>query len=170
MRKLGFNEGVAVVVGLLVVGGFFLFLNPSTAVKINDSGDAVVSGEVAVIAGLQEALQGNNVTELIVEDIALGTGREAVSGDRISVHYVGILTDGTQFDSSVDRGVPFEFILGGGQVIQGWDEGLVGIKEGGRRILVIPPELGYGEVAVGSIPPNSVLLFEVLLVEILTEA
>ena len=85
------------------------------------------------------------------------------------MHYVGVLTDGTQFDSSVDRGIPFEFALGLGEVINGWDQGLVGMKEGGRRILVIPPDLGYGENAVGSIPSNSVLIFEVLLVEITTE-
>ncbi|MGH2710668.1 MAG: FKBP-type peptidyl-prolyl cis-trans isomerase [Actinomycetota bacterium] len=95
-------------------------------------------------------------------DTNCGDGAEAVSGKSVSVHYVGTLEDGTQFDSSRDRGTPFEFQLGGGQVIAGWDEGIEGMKVGGVRELTIPPDLGYG--ASGSppvIPPNATLLFEV---------
>lgn len=106
------------------------------------------------------------VTELIVEDLKVGTGAEAVAGKKISVNYKGTLTNGTQFDSSYDRGQPFEFTLGSGQVIQGWDQGFAGMKVGGKRKLTIPPDLGYGSRDMGTIPPNSVLIFEVELLEV----
>jgi len=96
------------------------------------------------------------------EDMVVGTGEEATSGRMVEVHYTGWLTDGTKFDSSKDRGQPFSFPLGAGRVIKGWDEGVAGMKVGGKRKLTIPPELGYGSRgAGGSIPPNSTLVFEV---------
>lgn len=102
----------------------------------------------------------------VVEDITVGTGETAVAGRRLSVHYVGTLTDGRVFDSSRDSGVPFSFVLGAGGVIRGWDEGLVGMREGGRRLLIISPEYGYGNRGVGSIPPDSTLIFEVELLDV----
>jgi FKBP-type peptidyl-prolyl cis-trans isomerase FkpA len=105
---------------------------------------------------------GATVTELKKEDSKIGTGAEAVTGKSVSVHYTGWLTDGTKFDSSKDRGQPFSFQLGAGQVIKGWDQGVVGMKVGGIRKLTIPPELGYGARGAGSvIPPNATLVFEV---------
>lgn len=96
------------------------------------------------------------------QDKALGDGDEAVAGQPVSVHYTGWLTDGTKFDSSVDRGTPFDFPLGGGRVIKGWDEGVAGMKIGGKRVLVIPAELGYGDQGAGGlIPPGATLIFEV---------
>jgi FKBP-type peptidyl-prolyl cis-trans isomerase len=99
-----------------------------------------------------------------VRDVTLGTGEVAEAGDVITAHYVGKLTDGRVFDSSRDRGTPISFMLGTGQVIKGWDEGLKGMKVGGTRVLTIAPEYGYGDRAVGPIPANSTLIFEVELV------
>lgn len=96
------------------------------------------------------------------EDLVVGSGAEAVAGKTVSVHYTGKLTDGTKFDSSLDRGDPFSFRLGAGQVIKGWDQGVAGMKVGGKRMLTIPPELGYGARGAGGvIPPNATLVFEV---------
>ena len=104
---------------------------------------------------------------LIYTDTEVGTGAEAVSGKSVSLHYTGWLQEpggqkGKKFDSSVDRGQPFGFRLGGGQVIKGWDEGVAGMKVGGKRTLIIPSELGYGARGAGGvIPPNAILIFEV---------
>ena len=105
---------------------------------------------------------------LEIEDMEVGTGIEAANGDRVTVHYTGWLTDGTKFDSSIDRGQPFVFSLGAGQVIQGWDRGVRGMQVGGIRKLTIPPDLAYGDRPVGGglIPANSTLVFEVQLLEI----
>ena len=113
------------------------------------------------------AWQSNAMEALKKEDVAVGTGAEAKAGDTISVHYTGTLTDGTKFDSSLDRGQPFEFKLGVGQVIQGWDIGVAGMKVGGKRKLTIPPELAYGPSGAGPlIGPNSTLVFEVELLAV----
>ena len=107
-----------------------------------------------------------NASELDITITAAGTGMVAEVGMRVKVHYTGTLLDGTIFDSSVPRKKPFEFILGKGQVIQGWEKGILGMKVGEKRKLVIPPELAYGERGSGaSIPPNSALIFEVELVD-----
>lgn len=99
---------------------------------------------------------------LVIEDIIVGSGEEAVTGHTVSVHYTGWLSDGTKFDSSKDRNEPFEFPLGSRWVIAGWDEGVLGMKSGGVRKLTIPPQLGYGAAGAGGvIPPNATLLFEV---------
>ncbi len=101
-----------------------------------------------------------------IEDLVAGEGRQAKKGDDVTVHYTGWLTSGEKFDSSLDRSEPFTFHLGGGQVIKGWDQGVVGMKVGGKRRLVIPPEMGYGGRPVGSIPANSTLIFEVELLKV----
>ncbi len=107
-----------------------------------------------------------NVTELQSEVITKGTGAKPTSGQTVKVHYTGWLTDGTKFDSSVDRGQPFEFELGTGKVIAGWDKGVAEMQVGEKRKLTIPASLGYGDRAVGPIPANSTLVFEVELLGI----
>jgi len=104
---------------------------------------------------------------LKIDELAAGDGVSARRGQRVSVHYTGWLTDGKKFDSSLDRGQPFAFTLGAGEVILGWDDGVAGMQVGGKRRLTIPPELGYGRRGIrGVIPPNAILVFEVELLGI----
>ncbi len=107
------------------------------------------------------------MSELIIEDLTVGSGDEAVAGKTVIVHYTGWLTNGSKFDSSKDRNDPFDFRLGAGQVIRGWDQGVAGMKVGGKRKLTIPPEMAYGSRGAGGvIPPNATLVFEVELLAV----
>jgi len=109
-----------------------------------------------------DVYNGSKVTELIINDIQEGSGDEAAPGMLVTVHYTGWLVNGSKFDSSKDRNEPFTFPLGAGRVIQGWDQGVAGMKIGGKRELIIPPHMGYGASgAGGAIPPNAALRFEV---------
>ena len=127
-------------------------------------GDAGFAPELGVdLESMTETASG-----LQYQDLTVGGGATAQAGDSVSVHHTGWLKDGTKFDSSVDRGEPFKFQLGAGQVIPGWDEGVVGMRVGGKRKLVIPPELGYGERGAGGvIPGGATLIFDVELLEVL---
>ena len=136
----------------LLTSAFFIVL---AAVSCSKGGPTKVSGSgVTTPSGLQ------------YWDIVTGSGAAAVAGKQVKVHYTGWLTNGEKFDSSVDRGQPFDFVLGTGRVIKGWDEGVAGMKVGGKRQLRIPPELAYGSHAMRSIPASSTLIFDVELLEV----
>lgn len=113
-----------------------------------------------------DAGEQGEVTELQIEEVVEGDGEEARAGDTVTVHYVGRIYNGKQFESSREIGEPITFPLGQGVVIPGWDEGLQGMREGGQRKLVIPPDMAYGERGVGPIPPNATLEFDVELLEV----
>jgi len=150
------NFAIAVLIGVLVLGVFAYFIfglndMPASTKTTSDTPPASTKASDANVK---------------VEDLKVGTGPAVKSGDTVVIDYTGTLANGTKFDSSLDRGQPFETQIGVGQVIKGWDLGVVGMKVGGERKLTIPPELGYGDQAQGSIPPNSVLIFDVMLREI----
>ncbi len=115
---------------------------------------------------LDASSSSGKLIKLVVDDVRVGSGEEVQVGDTVTVHYTGTTQDGVRFDSSHDRGTPFTFMVGEGKVIQGWEKGLLGMKVGGERILVIPAEMAYGNRQVGLIPPNSPLVFIVELLEI----
>lgn len=144
-RRLMIGFSLVVVLGLI---GWIIYSNLSKDTNVNDSFTTTSSG-------------------LQIQDVIIGDGSIVQPGNTVSVHYTGWLEDGTKFDSSIDRGEPFEFLLGAGRVIKGWDEGVVGMRVGGKRILIIPPELGYGDIGSGStIPPGATLKFEVELLAV----
>ena len=148
MKNLETREWIAVIISVFVLGFFFVF------------GRELIS----ILTGKSTA-NTEQTSTLQMKDVIVGTGSEAVSGKRLTVHYTGMFTDGKVFDSSLERNEPFPFTLGAGQVIKGWDVGLVGMKVGGRRILIIPSDYGYGSNDYGPIPGGSTLVFEVELLK-----
>ncbi len=147
---------VVVVCGILVVAGM---RKPAT--ENNTMPNNQANQQTSPPASVEPTQGGLQIT-----DETVGTGAEATNGATLTMNYIGTLTDGTKFDSSYDRNQPFNFTLGAGQVIPGWDQGIAGMKVGGKRKLIIPPSLGYGSQAAGSIPPNSTLIFEVELLDV----
>lgn len=148
------NQRIAILVILLlaILGGAYLVF-----------GDRIFAGQ----SETSQADMISTASGLQYQDTLVGSGATAKPGDTVSVHYTGTLTDGTKFDSSLDRNQPFEFTIGAGRVIAGWEEGLVGMNVGGKRKLVIPPALGYGAAGAGGvIPPNATLFFEIELLAI----
>lgn len=110
--------------------------------------------------------ENKNESGLGIDIVTEGTGAEAVNGKTVAVHYTGKFEDGTVFDSSIQRGTPIEFVLGAGMVIQGWEQGILGMKVGEKRVLTIPSDLGYGEFGAGPIPGGATLIFDVELVDV----
>ena len=136
--------------------------NSQTASDSGSDGTAPADSGESVTTQKQETEAG-----LVIEDIKEGAGAEATNGSRVSVHYTGTLTDGKKFDSSHDRGTPLQFELGAGQVIKGWDQGVLGMKVGGKRKLTIPSDLAYGDRGIANvIPPGATLIFEVELMDV----
>ena len=141
---------------ILLVTFWGIFIMASAFAQSNNSAPTKVDGKPTTTP-----------TGLQYWDITVGKGAAAVAGKPVKVHYTGWLTDGKKFDSSVDRNEPFSFPLGGGQVIKGWDQGVAGMKVGGKRQLKIPPDLGYGARGAGGvIPPNATLIFDVELLDV----
>ncbi|MBC7541835.1 MAG: FKBP-type peptidyl-prolyl cis-trans isomerase [Candidatus Sericytochromatia bacterium] len=153
----GWDEGVAT---MQAGGKRILTLPPTLAYGRRGAGGAIPPD--STLRFEVELLEVKSLPPLGKEDVTVGEGQTAKAGQRVQVHYTGKLADGTVFDSSVPRGQPFEFVLGVGQVIKGWDMGVEGMQVGGKRNLTIPPHLGYGARGAGpTIPPNSTLQFEV---------
>ena len=146
---------LVVVLGFFGIGGFSFF----------GSSSPQAAGQNPAQAFLVQVNQNGGVTQLVGEDVSVGTGDAVAPGDTVTVNYTGLLTNGTVFDSSDSHGAPFTFTVGAGQVIPGWEQGLIGMKEGGTRLLAIPPSLGYGANAYGPIPANSTLIFQIQLVK-----
>jgi peptidylprolyl isomerase len=164
-------------VALVAVGGYFVFKIPSPDLNqplqeasLSDNIESVdtntLGAETSVASEAGSTTSTNMNEKLEILDEVVGTGTEAVNGKSVTVNYSGTLTNGTKFDSSYDRNEPFTFNLGAGEVIAGWDQGVAGMKVGGKRKLTVPPSLGYGSVDLGTIPPNSTLIFEVELLKV----
>ena len=153
MKKLSRNQTIGVFVAIFVTG-YILF-----------GGQFIGLFAQQTNSDQQQNMQPTQ-SGVTINNVVTGTGAIAEKGDIVTVNYVGKLLDGKVFDSSIDRGQPFTFQLGVGQVIRGWDEGLLGMRVGGKRILTIGPDYAYGNQAVGPIPPNSTLVFEVDLLNV----
>lgn len=163
MSKTGIT--IALIILLMVGVGSYLVLTKTPPHSTGNTGQTAMADQ-SNSTNSTENQTASPSAGLQIEDIKVGSGPAVKSGDTVVINYTGTLLDGTKFDSSYDRGQPFTTQIGVGQVIKGWDEGVVGMKVGGKRKLTIPPDLAYGDQAVGSIPPNSTLVFEVELMGI----
>jgi peptidylprolyl isomerase len=183
---------ILIVIVVLIIGGvgtYFIMNQKNPNIKsitsdpnvfrpVTQTPDQTVVASTSTPSPVPSIVQTQTLEDgLKIEDIKLGDGKEVKSGDSIAINYIGTLPDGTKFDSSYDRGIPFQTVIGVGRVIKGWDEGVVGMKVGGRRRLTIPGDLAYGENGIQArdaqgnvikdkyvIPPNSILIFDVELV------
>ncbi len=161
------KQSKSLIVAIVIVGLIALVALATCSPESDDSATTETPATTPEPVAEDTPAAADDVTELQIEDVVVGTGDEAVKGTTVTVHYTGWLTDGTKFDSSVDSGQPFEFPLGAGYVIPGWDEGVAGMKVGGKRTLTIPPEMGYGAAGAGGvIPPNATLIFDVELLAV----
>lgn len=171
MKKLEKNEKTAIFVSLAIILFFFAtasvigFVSKENIIEEEGLNENSASLKQLTIETEKTSKTIDNNMKII--DTLIGEGEKAVAGKIITVHYTGNLGDGTKFDSSLDRGQPFKFILGAGQVIQGWEKGFDGMKVGGKRSLVIPAELAYGDAGAGGvIPPGATLYFDVELLAV----
>jgi peptidylprolyl isomerase len=180
-KKVGLRVTLAVVAVVALVGAVYLFSGDDDASTTTSTSSTVAAGATTTVdpnaptttvpPKPEVSVPGANVDELKVTVLREGTGTGAVAGDTISVHYVGVLsTDGTEFDNSYDRGEPITIVLGAGQVIEGWDQGLVGAKVGSQLQLDIPADLAYGDTGQGDIPPGASITFVVDVMEIVPAA
>lgn len=164
--------GVFLIVCLLTAGAILVYGKNNPGSAPTDNKDQILSGFDKIESSGNNAQSMNTskfpeVKELLIEDVTVGTGSAVKQGDTVEVNYLGTLLDGTKFDSSYDRNQTFSFTVGGGQVIQGWEKGLIDMKTGGKRKLTIPSNMAYGPAGAGGIiPPNAPLIFEIELVSI----
>jgi len=172
MIGIGFSVVfMAIALYLIRVETSYLGIDVGQTAALSQSNVVVVGGGEDINNERAAALRASsdargNIKKLVIDDIVLGTGDEVKVGDSVEVHYIGTLQGGQEFDNSKKRGDTFKFTVGEGRVIAGWEQGLVGMKAGGQRILVIPPELAYGNQAIGPIPANSTLVFAIELISI----
>ena len=159
------KKSISIVVFVVLAVGII-----AAAMWYNKKSDEAMQKTQAEAGIAAEQAQSKIMENLKINDVVVGTGAEAKSGSSAVVNYVGTLDDGTKFDSSYDRKQPFTFTVGAGEVIKGWDLGVVGMRVGGKRELTIPPELGYGARVVGPIPANSTLHFTVELLSVATSS
>lgn len=159
---------VLLIIPVVILIIFYVFFMDTTSPTNEDNVQKDTAEETQVTSDNNDNFDySGGVTELKIEDIEVGDGKEAKSGDTVNVHYRGTLLNDKQFDSSYERGDTFSFTLGLGEVIKGWDQGVAGMKVGGKRKLTIPSDLGYGDTGAGAdIPPGATLIFEVELVSI----
>lgn len=180
-KKVGLRVTLAVVAVVALVGAVYLFSGDDDASTTTSTSSTVAAGATTTVdpnaptttapPKPEVSVPGADVDELKVTVLREGTGTGAVAGDTVSVHYVGVLsTDGTEFDNSYDRGEPITIVLGAGQVIEGWDQGLVGAKVGSQLQLDIPADLAYGDTGQGDIPPGASITFVVDVMEIVPAA
>lgn len=168
--------GIAISIGAMALALFLIRLestNDAFLATTAESQDAAVfvaneddAGNAVGDAVRKASGSNGEIQKLIIDDVIIGTGEAVKEGDTISVHYIGTLQNGQQFDNSHERGAPFTFTVGEGRVIQGWEQGVRGMKVGGQRVLVIPAELGYGRSGYGPIPGGATLVFAIELLEI----
>lgn len=168
--------GIFACVGLMAVALFLLRIDEGTGLlssveSTSQTASVVVpdgeNNQLELARSLVSSVNSmGDIQNLIVDDVVNGEGDAVEEGDTVLVHYIGTLENGQQFDNSYVKGQPFEFTVGQGQVIEGWDKGLLGMKKGGQRIIVVPSELAYGSEGIGPIPGNATLVFALELVEI----
>lgn len=167
--------GFGVSILVMSIALYLFTLQSNTVVQVpatsqQASGIVAVDGNgernAARANALLSATEAGRLNQLVVDDIVIGTGEAVVEGDTVTVHYVGTLQNGQEFDNSNKRGEPFTFTVGEGRVIKGWEDGLVGMQVGGQRILVIPSDLGYGDQGYGPIPGKATLVFAIELLAI----
>lgn len=170
--------GIGISIALMAVALFFIRVDSTfLANSVEETGSNNQTASIVVAEGeddrealgnaLAEAVgDSGQIEKIIVDDVVLGAGEAVKDGDKVTVHYVGTLQNGQQFDNSYSKGSPFSFVVGEGKVITGWDQGIVGMKVGGQRVLVIPSDLAYGDAGFGPIPGKSTLVFAIELLSI----
>ncbi len=178
MTKISESEALSVGVALIIVTVVFFGFFGNPFFKATQQAKSATSSAPVTVANAtkdkDKAAQDlraatdeyGKVTKLAIQDVKVGEGAPVVAGNTVTVQYVGKLIDGTEFDSSIKRNTPFTFVVGKGDVIKGWEQGLLGMKKGGQRTLIIPADMGYGDRGMGPIPPGATLLFSIALLDI----